>query len=289
MPRDANGNHSLPPGYLAVQGQTVQPSNHNPPLEDISSSLTGSLPRDGSAAMTAPVKLPDGTSAAPAVTFASEPTLGLYRKSAGVVAVAGGKLQIDAHFLGELIHYTGLTAQPLTVFPFGQTLSRTTYADLWTFAQAEITAGNLFYNTGDGSTTFGIGDCRAFVFAAKDNMGGTAANRLTLAVSGVDGTKLGWASGSQSTVLVTANLPPYTPSGTITNGAITSTPSQAQVVTGVGGLAFGAGSGGGLNSLTVSSTQAPSTFTGTPQGGTSTAVNNVQPTMVVNVLLYVGA
>ncbi len=288
MPRDANGNFSLVSGYLAVQGQTVQPSNHNPPLEDIASGLTASLPRDGSAAMTAPVKLPDGTSAAPAMTFASEPTLGIYRKSAGVVAVAGGQL-IGGRFIGELIHYTGLTAMPLTVLPFGQTLSRATYAELWTFAQAQITAGNLFYNTGDGSTTFGIGDCRAFVFAGKDDMGGTAAGRLTLAVSGVDGTKLGWASGSQSTVLVTANLPPYTPSGTITNGAITSTPSQSPVVTGVGGLAFGSGSGGGLNSLTVSSTQAPSTFTGTAQGGTSTAINNVQPTMVVDVLLYAGA
>lgn len=289
MPRDANGNFSLVSGYLAVQGQTVQPSNHNPPLEDIASGLTGSLPRDGSAAMTAPIKLPDGTSSLPAMTFASEPTLGIFRKSAGVLAVSGGSLQISTHFLGELIPYSGLTAQPLTVLPFGQTLSRTTYADLWTFAQTEITAGNLFYNVGNGSTTFGIGDCRGFVFAAKDNMGGTAAGRLTLAVSGVDGTKLGWASGSQSTVLVTANLPPYTPSGSITNGAITSTPSQSPVVTGVGGLAFGAGSGGGLNSLTVSSTQATSTFTGTPQGGTSSAVNNVQPTMVANVLLYAGA
>lgn len=52
MPRDSSGIFSLVPGYLAVTGQTVLPSQHNPPLEDIAAALTGSVARNGSTPMT---------------------------------------------------------------------------------------------------------------------------------------------------------------------------------------------------------------------------------------------
>ena len=53
MPRDSNGVYSLPTGYLAVSGEDILPEQHNAPLQDIATALTGSLPRNGSAAMTA--------------------------------------------------------------------------------------------------------------------------------------------------------------------------------------------------------------------------------------------
>lgn len=56
MPR-SNGIYSLPPGYLAVSGQTIQPSQHNPPLEDLAQAMTDSLPRDGTAGMTGPLHM----------------------------------------------------------------------------------------------------------------------------------------------------------------------------------------------------------------------------------------
>lgn len=53
MPFDANGVFSLTPGYQAVAGQVIQPSQHNPVLEDISiSGLSNVLVRDGRAPMT---------------------------------------------------------------------------------------------------------------------------------------------------------------------------------------------------------------------------------------------
>ena len=52
MPR-TGGSYSLPPSYKATSGQTIRTEQHNPPLEDIAQALTGSLPRDGSAPMTA--------------------------------------------------------------------------------------------------------------------------------------------------------------------------------------------------------------------------------------------
>lgn len=54
---------------------------------------------------------------------------------------------------------------------FGQTLPRAAFPDLWTFAQAEIAAGNTLHANGNGTTTFGIPDMRGRVRAAKDNMG----------------------------------------------------------------------------------------------------------------------
>ena len=56
MPR-ISGVYQLPPSYRAVSGETIRVEQHNPPLEDIAEALTGSLPRDGSAPMTADLKM----------------------------------------------------------------------------------------------------------------------------------------------------------------------------------------------------------------------------------------
>lgn len=93
MPRDSNGNFTLVDGYLAVAGQTILPSQHNPPLEDIAQGLTNSLPRDGSAPMGAPIRLTDGTAAAPSLAFNSMMGVGLYKTTDGVgIAVGGAKV-----------------------------------------------------------------------------------------------------------------------------------------------------------------------------------------------------
>lgn len=47
MPVDSNGNYSLPLGYLGVSGQTIIPSQHNPPLEDIAAALSQVVYRSG--------------------------------------------------------------------------------------------------------------------------------------------------------------------------------------------------------------------------------------------------
>lgn len=52
MPRNGSGTYTLPAGYLATTGQTITASQHNSPLEDIESALTGSVPVDGSKSMT---------------------------------------------------------------------------------------------------------------------------------------------------------------------------------------------------------------------------------------------
>lgn len=57
MPYDSNGGHTPTPGYKAVTGQKVLPSNHNPPIEDFNASLGMVYVKDGRAPMTGPVNM----------------------------------------------------------------------------------------------------------------------------------------------------------------------------------------------------------------------------------------
>ncbi len=75
------------------------------------------------------------------------------------------------------------------VFPFGQAISRTTYATA--FALLSTT-----YGAGDGLTTFNLPDLRGRVAAAMDDMGGAAAGRLGAVIPG---TTLGGAGGAELT------------------------------------------------------------------------------------------
>lgn len=53
MPRDSGGNYSLPAGTIVATGDTVLPSQHNPPFNDVASAITGSLSRSGLGGMLA--------------------------------------------------------------------------------------------------------------------------------------------------------------------------------------------------------------------------------------------
>lgn len=157
--------------------------------------------------------------------------------------------------------------------------------------------GTFFiYGNGDALTTFNLPDLRGNTIAGRCNMGGVDCSNLnsTYFSSNSSNTPsaLNAKGGAQNKTLLTANLPAYTPSGSVANGAITSS------VTGgtLGGSAFittAQGSGGGANvptnaiAITVTSSQAASSFTGTAQGGTSTAFSIVQPTLTLNYVIKV--
>lgn len=114
--------------------------------------------------------------------------------------------------LGGIIDYTGTVAPNSNfVLPFGQAISRTTYA-------AYFAMVSTIFGTGDGSTTFNVPDLRGRVAVGKDDMGGPAASRITSAAAGFDGTSLGAAGGAQTETLTLAQLP--TGITAITPGAI---------------------------------------------------------------------
>jgi hypothetical protein len=92
---------------------------------------------------------------------------------------------------------------------------------------------------------------------------------------------------SSSASLVTANLPPYTPSGSIANGSISASLNATVVINGTGSGIGGGGSFGLPIGTTISVSQAASAFTGAPQGGTSAPIvrSTLSPTIVVNYII----
>ncbi|MDF0495372.1 phage tail protein [Bradyrhizobium yuanmingense] len=296
MPSDANGVYSLPGGYLAITGETIQASQHNPPLEDLAAAMSQRLMRSGAAPMTGPHKIVDGSAGSPAIQFANASSTGFFKTANGFAVSVDGTQVVEftsngilknARFIGEIFDWTGTTAPALCVLPYGQTLSRTTYADLWAFAQTEIAAGNTFYNNGNGTTTFGIGDCRGRVRASRDNMGGSAAGRLTDASSGF-GDVIGESGGAQTKALATENLPPYTPSGTNSGGAASLQFTTRSDMPGGGSSTAVTNIVSTGGSVLVNANVTQPTFTGTAQGGTSTPFSVVQPTIIMNCALFAG-
>ena len=89
MPRDAQGNYTLPGGNPVVTGTVITSTWANPTMADIGNELSNSLSRDGQGGMRVPFENFDGTENAPGITFANEPTLGFYRASNGILGVSG--------------------------------------------------------------------------------------------------------------------------------------------------------------------------------------------------------
>lgn len=82
MPRDANGNFTLPAGNPVVTGTTIESAWANTTMDDIKQGLTDSLDRYGRGGMQAPFRFVDGTAGAPGMSWASELSTGFYRAGA---------------------------------------------------------------------------------------------------------------------------------------------------------------------------------------------------------------
>jgi microcystin-dependent protein len=150
---------------------------------------------------------------------------------------------------GVVLPFAGSTAPTGWLLCFGQAVSRTTYAAL--FAVLSTT-----YGAGDGSTTFALPDLRGRVAAGLDNMGGTAASRLTTAGAGLNGAALGAAGGGQTHTLTEAQMPAHTHNANTGSG---------------GGGSMGIGDSG--SSSATSST------------GGGQAHPNVQPTLITTYII----
>ena len=82
MPRDANGNYTLPSGNPVITGTTIESAWANTTMDDIKQSLTDSLDRYGRGGMLAPFRFVDGTVSQPGMSWASELSTGFYRAGA---------------------------------------------------------------------------------------------------------------------------------------------------------------------------------------------------------------
>lgn len=127
---------------------------------------------------------------------------------------------------------------------------------------------------GNGVTTFGVPDERARVRLGVDTIQAASAAtsaRITGASGGFNGSVLGTSGGTSAITLITANLPPYTPSGSVTT-------NPAFLV----GESLPSLSPSGVTQVlaTPITLNGNLTFTGNAQGGTSTPFTNVEPAIV---------
>jgi len=262
MPRDSGGVYSLPPGYLAVTGEDILASQHNPPLEDLGASMTASLPRNGSAPMQA--NLP----------MANFKVTGLAAGTASSDAATKGQVDSAAP-VGAVMDYAGQTAPTGWLLCYGQAVSRTTYAALYALL------GGAFGN-GDGTTTFNVPDLRGRVAAGSDNMGGSAANRLTTAVF-TSGSVFSAVGGAQTIALTADQNGPHAHG--VTDPGHTHVYNSPNFVVDVD--KGGSPSLWSIDQATTPVTQPATTGISIQTSGSGNPHNNVQPTLLLSKIIKV--
>jgi microcystin-dependent protein len=178
--------------------------------------------------------------------------------------------------LGGLLPYIGSSApNSAFVLPFGQAINRVTYATL--FALVGTTFG-----VGDGSTTFNVPDLRGRSVFGLDNMGGSAASRITVAGGNFDGTVRGAAGGAENHTLTTPEIPSHSHSVTDPGHTHALNPNPTGFIgSGPGGASPG---GASLSGATVVSATTGISVQNTGGGGSHTVLS---PAMVLPYILRV--
>ena len=173
--------------------------------------------------------------------------------------------------IGSVSPYAGTTEPTGWRFCRGQEMSRTTFSDL--FAVIGTT-----YGAGDGSTTFNLPELRGRVVAGRDSMGGVSANRLTNQSGGLNGDVLGNSGGNETHTLTEAQLANHDHNNGVGNldGDIFVYSTTTEDLPG--------------NAI---DNPQKATLTSTLQGITGTAGsgqahNNVQPTFILNYMIFTG-
>ncbi len=180
--------------------------------------------------------------------------------------------------IGGGMFYTGTTApNSAFVLPFGQAISRTTYATYFSLV-------GTTYGTGDGSTTFNVLDLRGRAVFGLDNMGGSAAGVLTSTYYGATPTTLGAKGGAQSHTLTANESAALTYTSAVTENphAHNFTSGDMTINGSTGSPGLGSPSGGtaafGHSTSTAGATTGLSVSTSSNAGG---AAHSIMPPAIV--------
>lgn len=206
-------------------------------------------------------------------------------QAAILAALAAYEATIGGVQIGSILPYGGASAPSSWLLCYGQAISRTTYATLF------AVVGTAF-GVGDGTTTFNLPDLRGRAVIGKDNMGGSPANRVTNAVSGITGTTLGASGGNQhaqADTITATSAATSTVSDPGHNHSFNNGPALVYVGSGgnsniVGGSqVLGEDMNDNYTNVTVTttvSTTATSSLTGASQ--------NMPPAQVTNYIIFTG-
>ncbi len=305
MPRNGSGSYTLPQPPF-TPGTTISSTAVNSDFSDIAAALTASVAADGQTSITVALKNPSGTAATPGVSFGADATTGMYLAGSKQLGLAAGGvevLQVDANLIGSgqtgnlasygngailnpvgsVLDFAGATAPAGWLLCAGQSLTITSYPELF----------QIISNTygGDGITTFAVPDCRGRAGFGKDNMGGSAANRITVAGGNFDGTVLGGAGGQQNHAVAQANLPnvSFTFTGTPGLGNTVNVSPTQIITTSSGGPTLASGVGVNAAAVTATVTLPSYTPAGTvASGGSGTALPVLSPAIIFNKIIFAG-
>lgn len=255
MPRGTDGTYNPPEGTLVNSGDTILVSQHNPFVNDVAQALTNSLDRNGSGGMRA------------ALNMGGFPVQNAAQGSSPNDLATVSQASAFSLPVGSIVDYAGSVAPSGYLMCYGQAVSRSGFPALF------ATIGTI-YGSGDGSTTFNVPDTRGRVTAAPDNMGGTAANRMSVfpAVS------LGASGGADRHTLSLAESPSH--SHDVIDPGHNHTVVR-NVTPGTGSFQGGGTSGGNTDDVTGASVTGISVQ---PSGGGG-AHNNTQPTIIFNKII----
>lgn len=303
MPRNGSGTMTAAQTYTT--GQTITAAVINSNITDIASEITNSVAKDGQTVMTGQFKAGNGTVGAPSITFGSDLDTGLYRKSANVIGVAIGgvevaKIDATGGFIpvGAMWQYLATTAPTGWVRANGRTIGNASSSgteranadteDLFSFLWTNFADAQCAVSSGRGASaaadyaankTIALPDLRGRGFFGLDDMGSTAATRLGTVIT--DETTNGASGGAETTTLSTTHLPSHThdvvgTSGNQNNshahtysGTTSTTGAHQHTVDGVNAQTAGSGAnpGGQLNSEATSSAgDHAHTYSGTTDG-----------------------
>ena len=238
MARNGSGTHSIPNSFNS--GTAISSSAMNANFTDVATEITGSLPRDGQAAMTGQFKASSGSTSAPGVAFSSDTDTGFYRKAADTIGVVAGGTEvatistsgfadsggvaISGMPTGAMMMYGATTAPTGWARCNGRTIGNASsaateranadtsslYSFLWTHYADSVCA----VSTGRGASaaadyaankTIALPDLRGRAFFGLDDMGATAASRLGTIITSQ--TTNGASGGTETHTLTAAQMP----------------------------------------------------------------------------------
>lgn len=314
MPRNGSGTMSLP--NTISSGQTISASPVQANFSDIASEITGSLPRNGEAAMTGQLKASSGTVAAPGMAFSSDTDTGFYRKAADTIGIVAGGTEVgtigtngmtDANSLaivgmptGVILPYGATTAPTGWVRANGRTIGNassggteranadtsTLFSFLWTNygdSVCAVSSGRGASAAADyaANKTITLPDLRGRALFGLDDMGNSAASRLGAVITSQ--TTNGASGGTETHTLTTAQLPVVTPAGSVSITDPGHLHGVGVTTVASGGNATGIGASSTVNT-TSATTGITASFTGTSFGSGS-AHSNMPPAFLTTFII----